>query len=86
MKIRLHDTEEECREAVELLERVMLLQSVSRADGHSRAQCHGLSQAESVPSRALDSTDQPDHAISPARRAGRAQTTSKIGEPVLKLS
>ena len=29
MKIRLHGTEEECREAVELLEEIMLLQSVS---------------------------------------------------------
>ena len=29
MKIRLHGTEEECREAVELLEGVMVLQSVS---------------------------------------------------------
>ena len=29
MKIRLHGTEEECRDAVGLLERVMLLQSVS---------------------------------------------------------
>ena len=29
MKIRLHGTEEECRETVELLESVMLLQSVS---------------------------------------------------------
>jgi hypothetical protein len=29
VKIRLHGTEEECREAVELLDSVMLLQSVS---------------------------------------------------------
>jgi hypothetical protein len=29
MKIRLHGTEDECRETVELLEGVMLLQSVS---------------------------------------------------------
>jgi hypothetical protein len=29
MKIRLHGTEAECRETVELLESVMLLQSVS---------------------------------------------------------
>ena len=29
MKIRLHGTEEECREMVELLENVMLIQSVS---------------------------------------------------------
>jgi hypothetical protein len=29
MKIRLHGTEDECRETVELLESVMLLQSVS---------------------------------------------------------
>ena len=29
MKIRLHGTEDECREAAELLESVMLLQSVS---------------------------------------------------------
>ena len=29
MKLRLHGTEEECRDAVELLESVMLLQSVS---------------------------------------------------------
>jgi hypothetical protein len=29
VKIRLHGTEDECREAVELLESVMLLQSVS---------------------------------------------------------
>jgi hypothetical protein len=29
VKIRLHGTADECREAVELLERVMLLQSVS---------------------------------------------------------
>lgn len=29
MKIRLHGTEEECREMVELLESVMLIQSVS---------------------------------------------------------
>jgi hypothetical protein len=29
VKLRLHGTEEECREAVELLESVMLLQSVS---------------------------------------------------------
>ena len=29
MKIRLHGTEEECRETVELLESVLLIQSVS---------------------------------------------------------
>ena len=29
MKIRLHGTADECRETVELLERIMLLQSVS---------------------------------------------------------
>jgi hypothetical protein len=29
VKIRLHATEEECREAVELLESIMLIQSVS---------------------------------------------------------
>ena len=29
MKIRLHATEDECREAAELLEQIMLIQSVS---------------------------------------------------------
>jgi hypothetical protein len=45
MKIRLHGTEEECRETVELLESVMLPQSVSEPYPDRGRRQHGGRQS-----------------------------------------